>query len=170
MYDVVSRLRDPGLSTDRSVHPVLWKQGSILQKISQLAFFFPHTFKLKKKKNAFFSFFKDYCWLAVITKYWLHIVVVHYILESVLHPVVCASPSPTLMVPAPSCHPTGNLCICESSSFWPYSLVCCISQIPHISDIIGYVSFSVRLTSLSLIPFRSILAAINGKISFFFNG
>lgn len=56
VYDVVSRLRDPGLSTDRSVHPVLWKQGSILQKISQLAFFFPHTFKLKKKK-CFVQFF-----------------------------------------------------------------------------------------------------------------
>ena len=44
---------------------------------------------------------------------------------------------------APPLLPTGNhqfvLYICESASFLLYSLICCIFQIPHISNIIQYL-------------------------------
>ena len=40
-------------------------------------------------------------------------------------------------------------------------------MIPHISDIIQYLSFSIWLISLSIIPPKSIHIAANGKISLF---
>ena len=60
------------------------------------------------------------------------------------------------------------LCICESAPFLWYFLVCCIFYIPHISDITQYLSFSVWLISLSIMPSKSIHVAANGKMSFFF--
>ena len=48
-----------------------------------------------------------------------------------------------------------------------YSPVCCIFYIPHISDIIQCLSFSVWLTSLSIMLSKSIHVAANGKIPFF---
>ena len=45
---------------------------------------------------------------------------------------------------------------------------CVIFQIPHISDVIWYLSFSLRLTSLSMIISQSIHVAANGTISFIF--
>ena len=52
-------------------------------------------------------------------------------------------------------------CFCFVNKF-----ICIISKIPHISDIIGYLSFS-DLTSLSMSIFKSMYAAVNGIISFF---
>ena len=44
-----------------------------------------------------------------------------------------------------------------------------LSDLPvHISEIIQYLSFCVRLTSLSIVSSRSIRLAVNGKISFFY--
>ena len=48
--------------------------------------------------------------------------------------------------------------------FLLYSLVYCIFQIPHVSDIIQYLSFSVWLISLSIIPLVAIYIAMNGKM------
>jgi len=54
------------------------------------------------------------------------------------------------------------LCFCFVDNF-----ICLIFQIPHVSDIIQYLSFSFWLTSLRMIIYRSILVAANGIISFF---
>ena len=44
-----------------------------------------------------------------------------------------------------------------------------LSNLPiHISEIIQYLSFCVRLISLSIVSSRSIQVAVNGKISFFY--
>ena len=53
--------------------------------------------------------------------------------------------------------------------FFPCLLIWIIFYIPHISEIIWCLSFSVWLTSLSLIPYRSIHVP-NDKISFIFYG
>ena len=88
--------------------------------------------------------------------------VVQYILVAYLTPN-------SLYLPALS---TGNrqfvLYICECASLLLYSLVCCIFQIPHISDIIEYLSFSVWLILLSIMPCKSTHDAADGKISVFF--
>ena len=51
------------------------------------------------------------------------------------------------IAPLPCALPTGNhqfvLYVCESTSFLYQSLVCCIFQIPHKSNIIQHSSFSV---------------------------
>ena len=67
--------------------------------------------------------------------------------------------------------PTDNLqfgfCICESVSVLLYILICFIFQIPHISDIIQYLSISAGLVSLSIILYRSIhIAAEQNFIHF----
>ena len=78
-------------------------------------------------------------------------------LEPILQPIVCTSHSPTPILPLPPL-PTGNhwcvlwVYICESASFLLYSQVCCIFEIPHINDIIQYLSFSVWLISISKMP------------------
>ena len=41
-------------------------------------------------------------------------------------------------------------------------------KIPHLSNIIGYISFSVWLTSLGMIISRFVHIVANGMISFFF--
>ena len=68
--------------------------------------------------------------------------------------------------------PIGNnqliLYICKYASFLLGSIVCCVFQIPHVSDIIPYLSFSVWLSSLSKMTSRSIHAAANGRTSSFF--
>ena len=43
-------------------------------------------------------------------------------------------------------------------------------MIPHVNDNIQYLSFSVWLISLSIVPSKSIHVVANGKISFFFYG
>ena len=55
------------------------------------------------------------------------------------------------------------VCFCFVNKF-----ICIILNIPHISDIIWYLSFSVWLTLLSKISSRSIRVVVNGIISFFF--
>ena len=49
-------------------------------------------------------------------------------------------------------------------SFLLHSLVCCIFQIPHISDIIWYLSFYAWLISLSIMLSKFIHVVANGKI------
>ena len=74
--------------------------------------------------------------------------------------------------------PSGNqspvfLFICVFFFFFFFSVwwfVCFIFKIPHISEIVWYLSFSVLLISLSIIPSRSIHAVTNSKNSFFFYG
>ena len=61
----------------------------------------------------------------------------------------------------------------SSLYLWVYSVllhlfISCVFQIPHISEIIWYFSFSVWLISFSIIPTRSIHVVANGKILFFF--
>ena len=46
--------------------------------------------------------------------------------------------------------------------------VCFVSQISQVSEVIWYLSFSVWLISLSIIPARFIHVVTNGKISFFY--
>ena len=73
-----------------------------------------------------------------------------------------------LSCPSSFIFPTGNhqfvLYICESLSVLLYSFTCLIFQIPHISVNILYLSFPVRLISLTIIPSRSIHAVANGRI------
>ena len=52
--------------------------------------------------------------------------VVQYILEPVLHQIVCAFHSPTFILPLLLPHWSFILYVCESASFLLYSLVCCI--------------------------------------------
>ena len=54
--------------------------------------------------------------------------------------------------------------------FYKWAHLYLFFQIPHISNIIWYLSFSVWLTSLCMIISRSIQVAANGIISFFFDG
>ena len=67
---------------------------------------------------------------------------------------------------------TGNhrfvLCICASAYFMLYSVVIIFFKIPHISNIIEYLSSPVWLISLGIIPSMSISVAVNGNTSFFF--
>ena len=58
------------------------------------------------------------------------------------------------------------LCISDSVSLWLF--ICSVFQIAHISEIINYLSFSVWLISLRIIPHRSNHVVANGKISFFY--
>jgi len=53
------------------------------------------------------------------------------------------------------------------SQFLLHSLVCCIFKIPHIRDIIEYLSFCIWLTSLSIIPIKSVHVITNGKMLLF---
>ena len=59
----------------------------------------------------------------------------------------CVYFNPKLLVYPSSPSPFGNhkfvFYVCESASFLLHSLACCIFQIPRISDIILYLSFSV---------------------------
>ena len=77
----------------------------------------------------------------------------------ILYIVVCTSKAPTPSCPSLLPLPTDKhwfvLCICESVSFLLHSLVF-LFQIPCISDIIQYLSFSICLISLSIIPSESI--------------
>ena len=58
------------------------------------------------------------------------------------------------------------LYVCLSVSVFIDMFICVVFWIPQINDIM-YLSFSFRLTSLSMIISRSILVAANGIISFF---
>ena len=89
---------------------------------------------------------------------------------------VCVYINPKLLIypsPFPSPFPFGNhkfvFYFCESiSDLYVSSFVSFFFYIPHISDIIWYLSFSVWLTSLSVIISRSIHVAANGTVSFLF--
>ena len=76
---------------------------------------------------------------------------------------------PTVLPPSLTPLPTGNhfLCICEAVSVLLYSFIFFIFYIPNISENIQYFSFSVWLTSLSIIPSRSICVAANVKTFLF---
>ena len=71
------------------------------------------------------------------------------------------------LTPLPSDSHLFVLCICESLSVL-LCLFVLLFQIPHISEIMWYLPFSVWLTSLNIIPSRSIHVVANGKILFFF--
>ena len=83
---------------------------------------------------------------------------------------ICWLQPPNL--PLPSSFPFGNpkfvFYVCESLSVLEISSFVSLFQIPRISCIIWYLSFSVWLTSLSMMISRSTHVAANGIISFFF--
>ena len=85
------------------------------------------------------------------------------LLSASMRVFLCLIPSPILpsspaLLPSDSCQ----------SVFMSVFLFCLFFHwIPHISEIIWYLSFSDWLISLSVIPSRSIHAATKGKISFF---
>ena len=74
------------------------------------------------------------------------------------------SPGSPNSFPSVSCESV--LCVYESVSILFLSFL--LHQILHISEIIGYMSFSDWLISLSIIFSRSIHAVAKGKISFLF--
>ena len=71
--------------------------------------------------------------------------------------------NPQSSLPSDSCQSV--LCSYESVLS---CLFICVHQIPHVSEIIWYLSFCDWLISLSIILARSIYAFVDGKISFFF--
>ena len=96
-----------------------------------------------------FTIFKCYIPFIVLIKYWLYSLccAIYPCSFLILCMVVWTSIPYTYLAPPSFPLSTGNhlfvLCIYESVSFLLYSLVCCIFQIPHISDIIQYLSASV---------------------------
>ena len=64
--------------------------------------------------------------------------------------------------PVPTLHPT------SPGNHWTIFFVYVFVYIPHISEIIWCLSFSVWLISLSIIPSRSMHIVASGKILFFF--
>ena len=74
------------------------------------------------------------------------------------HPL-CLPPTPGLW------QPICSLCLWD----WGFCLflVLFLFLFPHVSESIWYLSFSVWLISLSIMPSRSIHVVTNGKISFF---
>ena len=108
---------------------------------NNLVFFFKINFK---NSYTIFTF-------TAITKYWL------YFPGCTTHPwAYLTLSSLCLDSPTPILPPISNhkfvLCICELACFLLYSLLCCIFQIPHISDSIEYLSFSVWLSSTIAYP------------------
>ena len=91
----------------------------------------------------------------------------HIVLEPVLHPIVCTSHSPTPILPLSPLLVTTSL-----FSLWVCFFIIFTGLlyflIPHISDIIQYLSFSVWLISFSIMPSKSIHVAAKGKNSSFF--
>ena len=68
--------------------------------------------------------------------------------------------------------PLATTCLFSASVTLFLFYVCLLTcvfflKIQHISEIIQFLSFSVWLISLSIIPYRSIHVVRNGKISFF---
>ena len=63
--------------------------------------------------------------------------------------------------------PTYSLCLWACFSFFLFTLYDLIFKILHISEIIWYLSFSVWLISLSMIPSKSIHVVAGGKIFLF---
>ena len=76
---------------------------------------------------------------------------------------ISPTPTPHLLKPLfASCNHQSGLCICKLGD-----CCCCYCfQIPHMREIIQYLSFSVWLISLSIMPSRSIHVVANCKISF----
>ena len=73
------------------------------------------------------------------------------------------APNPTTLLPSRD----HQLVLCTWVSLcFVFSFILSF-RIPRISEIIGYLSFSVRLISLSIIPSRSTYVVTNGNISFF---
>ena len=85
------------------------------------------------------------------------------------HAQFVSANSKLLIHPSPS-SPFGNhkfvfyVCFCFINKF-----ICTINLIPHIRDIIQYLSFSLWLTSLSMIISRSLHVAANGITSSFYD-
>ena len=94
--------------------------------------------------------------------------IVQYILQPILHPIVCTSHSPTPILPLPLSLITISLFSISVSLL----LFCYIHQfVVFFRFHIQVVSYSIYLSlsdliSLSLMPSRSIHVAANGKISF----
>lgn len=72
-----------------------------------------------------------------------------------------------------------TLPVLHSGNHWFISLclwvcllcyICSVFWVPHISENIQYLSFSVPLISLSIIPLKSLHVVTNGKTSVFFYG
>ena len=80
------------------------------------------------------------------------------------------TPYPYIVPPCFPLHTNNHqlvLYICESIPYLLNSLISFMFQILHIGDIIQYLSFSVWLISLSLIPSKSIHVVANVKILLF---
>ena len=84
--------------------------------------------------------FKSYNPFTVITNTSYIPCVIQYILILYLITIIC-TPTPILIL-HDNCNHRFYLFICESASFLSYSLLCCIFQIPRISDITEYVSLT----------------------------
>ena len=109
-----------------------------------------------------------------ITGYWIEFPVLYsrtllfiHSISTSLHLLIPTS-TPSLPHPPPPWQPSVCslcpwFCFCFIDKF-----ICVIFQIPHISDIIWYLSFSFWLTSLSMIICSCIHVAVNGIISFLF--
>ena len=74
---------------------------------------------------------------------------------------------PSTYLPTPLPSGDHQLVLCIYKCFCYVCVIFLYFQFPHINEIIQYLSFSVQLSSLSIIPSRSIHVVTNGKISFF---
>ena len=114
----------------------------------------------------FSSFFQTTCHYAkILYNYWLY--------SPTLYIIYCDSfvTRNVYLSLFPYPFPSGNhQSYFVSMTMFLFSYTCSfvfVFLIPHISQIIKYLSFSLWLISLSVIASRSILASTNGKVSFF---
>ena len=117
----------------------------------QVKYFFWYPYLICFKLRILYSF-KGYCPFIVITKYWLYppCCAIHFwvhLIPSSLYLLLLYRCFAPLLLPTGN-HLFGYIYICESASFMLYSLVRCIFKIPHISNIIQYLSFSICLFHL----------------------
>ena len=124
--------------------------------------------------------FKGYAPFTVIIKYWLYslwctlYIHVAYLIPSSsylahLTPVMTLSSSSWVI--SSLLHVCLILCVIFTSLIFVHDIrkeQSCILKIPHISDILQYMSFSAWLISLSIMPSESTHVAANGKIMLFF--
>ena len=99
--------------------------------------------------------------LYIDTRYWIPLSVPYSRSLLVIHSTYSSVYNPILLVYS-SCKFVFWFYFCFVNKF-----ICIILNIPHISDIIWYLSFSVWLTLLSKISSRSVHVVVNGIISFF---
>ena len=110
------------------------------------------------------SFFKYYFLSRSILGDWIHFPVLY---SRTLLSIDSKCNTLQLLTPN-SLYPNGNksvLCVCESASGW---FICVIFYIPHISDIVWYLSLFFWFTSVGMIITSYIHAAARGITLFSF--